>query len=182
MVLLFSLLPIMSKSRMVDCLWLVLAISIFLCQNGLCYSPEDKLEATRQAEPRIVRTICASEKWALCLTASGLGTPDDTIQLKHTDNSKFVMDGEMLNEKSITVQAVEPYEDDSDILMVVIRNADTTSNYLVDFQMADTKSLDDWTPGQLSSLFSRRNRLGKHVSKRAEEFLVRHFTEFFKKK
>merc|ERR1719412_2191545 len=154
MVLLFSLLPIMSKSRMVDCLWLVLAISVFLCQNGLCYSPEDKLKATKQTEPRIVRTICASEKWALCLTASGLGTPDDTIQLKHTDNSKFVMDGEMLNDKSITVQAVEPYEDDSDILMVVIRNA-------------DTKSLDDLTPGQLRSLFSRRNRLGKHVSKRA---------------
>ena len=98
--------------------------------TGLCYSPEDKLEATRRLEPRIVRTTCASESWEVCLDASGLWTPDDTIQLKHTDNSKFVMDGEMLNEKSITAQAVEPYEDDSDILMVYHINFDSHSVFV----------------------------------------------------
>ena len=66
----------------------------------------------------------------MCLDASGLGLPDDTIQLKHTGNSKFVMDGEMLNERSTTVQAVEPYEDDSDILMVYHINFDSPSIFL----------------------------------------------------
>mgnify|MGYP003308864707 CR=1 FL=1 len=65
----------------------------------------------------------------MCLTASGLGTPDDIIQLKHTDNSKFVMGGEMLNAKSTTVQAVEPYEDDPDVLMVYRINFDSHRVY-----------------------------------------------------
>ena len=81
-------------------------------------------------EPRIARTPCASsEYWDVCLTASGFGTPDDIIQLKHTDKSKFVMDGDMLNAKNTKVHAVVPYEDDPDTLLVYYINFDSHRVY-----------------------------------------------------
>ena len=54
----------------------------------------------------------------MCLTASGLGNPDDIIQLKHTSDGNVIMDGEMLNTEHTKVHAVVPYKDDPDTLLV----------------------------------------------------------------
>ena len=55
----------------------------------------------------------------MCLIASGLGKPDDIIQLKYTnDGNNVIMDGELLNTEHTKVHAVVPYKDDRDALLV----------------------------------------------------------------
>ena len=88
----------------------------------MCCSTKNKLEIRNslpKPDARIARTPCASyEYWDMCLTASGLGYPDDIIQLKHTGDGNIIMDGEMLNKDQIKIHAVTPYKDNTDILSV----------------------------------------------------------------